>query len=173
MSLDITRVQTADEMIAEKARRTNFWRDALCYAHKQKASDIHIEPMGYGFQVRMRINGELSLYQSLDYQKHSSDYVQSLIQTLKTVARLDTSTRSRRQDGGFRLNLTRSSYRVCVSSGFGYGEGMVLRIAREDEIPSLDSLGLNPKARKDFEWACKQMQGLILVTGPKIGRAHV
>lgn len=160
--LEITKPTTCDEMLSRKTRYFSFWREVFSTAETHKASDIHVHSLRSGLLVRIRVDGVLKEVQNVK----DPDYALELVVTLKQIAGLDTSTRRVMQDGSFSLKNTKATYRISLSPGYGYGEGMVLRVIREDEIPELSSLGLSNQAQKDLSWAAEQNQGLFLVTGP-------
>ncbi len=163
MSFDTTRPPTPDEMLAEKGFLTNFWKRIFLEAQRLNASDIHIESLKSGLQVRLRIKG--SLISPFEIITDRSEMVQ-FVDKFKEISGLDTSNKKVLQDSSFSLDLTSSTYRVSLSPGFQYGECVVLRIINNDELPSLDKMILPTAAKDDMRWALGQKQGLFLVTGP-------
>lgn len=163
MAFDTTKPPTPDEMLAEKGFLTIFWKRVFLKGQELKASDIHIESLKSGLQVRLRVKG--SLVMPFDVIKDRSEMVQ-LVDKFKEICALDTSNKRILQDSSFSLDLTNSTYRVSLSPGFHYGECAVLRIISNDELPSLEKLILPSSAKEDMKWALRQKQGLFLVTGP-------
>ncbi len=163
MSFDTTRPPTPDEMLAEKGFLTNFWKRIFLEAQRLNASDIHIESLKSGLQVRLRVKG--SLISPFEIIQDRSEMVQ-FVDKFKEISGLDTSNKKVLQDSSFSLDLTTSTYRVSLSPGFQYGECVVLRIINNDELPSLERMALPASAKDDMRWALSQKQGLFLVTGP-------
>ncbi len=163
MAFHTTRPPTPDEMISEKGFLTVFWRRIFVKASELNASDIHIESLKTGLQVRLRVKG--SLISPFDGIKERSEIVQ-LVDKFKEISNLDTSNKRVLQDSSFSLDLTNSTYRVSLSPGFQYGECAVLRIINNNELPTLEKITLPNKAKDDMRWALNQKQGLFLVTGP-------
>lgn len=163
MPLSTTRPPTPDEILSEKGFLTLFWKRVFMKANEIKASDIHIESLKNGLQIRLRVKG--SLISPFDVKSDRSEMVQ-LVDKFKEISGLDTSNKKILQDSSFSLDLTNSTYRVSLSPGFQFGECAVLRIINNDELPLLKNLVLPEKAKDDMRWALCQKQGLFLVTGP-------
>ena len=77
------------------------------------ASDVHIEPFEGSTRVRMRIDGTIVDYVTLQRSVH-----QPLIARIKIMANLDIAERRLPQDGHFRIRVDRAStstsvYRCC------------------------------------------------------------
>lgn len=165
--IEPTRDLTPDERLGASGRRPNFIKQILLEAHRQKASDIRFEPLSDRLIVRFRIAGAIREFRNLSYeQKENKSFASEIVTEIKRLSGLDTFTRKVLQDGSFRFCETASTYRVTVSPGSGFGECSVLRINRDEDIPSLTNLGLSEQALADFQWASRQHQGLIIVTGP-------
>lgn len=162
MSFVLSKKSSADEMLQERSFLAGFWREVLLKAKALSASDIHIESLKSGLQIRYRVNGSLI--------KETEKIVQTasiqLVDKFKEISGLDLSSKSKLQDASFSAELTDSTYRVCLSPGFQYGECLVTRIIDNSKVPQLSKLSLSKKAYGDISWAIKEKQGLILVTGP-------
>lgn len=163
MAFHTTRPPTPDEMLSEKGFLTVFWKRIFIKANEINASDIHIESLKTGLQVRLRVKGTLT--SPFDVIKDRSEMIQ-LVDKFKEISGLDTSNKKVLQDSSFSIDLTSSTYRVSLSPGFQYGECAVLRIINNDELPTLEKIALPAKAKDDMRWALNQKQGLFLVTGP-------
>lgn len=162
MAFALTRAPSPDEVVSEKGFFSSFWKKVFLFASQSKASDIHIESLRKGLQIRIRVKG--SLICPFDIVEES-EAVQ-LVDKFKEISGLDTSTKKVLQDTSFSLALTNSTYRVSLSPGFQFGECAVLRIIDNGNVPQLDSIALPDKAKADIMWALGQKQGLFLVTGP-------
>jgi type II secretory ATPase GspE/PulE/Tfp pilus assembly ATPase PilB-like protein len=160
--LELTRQATPDEILTKLGRYTGFWKEIFEESESYKASDIHVHPMKEGLRVRIRVAGVLRVLRR-EVERHVID---ELIIILKQISDLDTGTRRIRQDDSFEIKMTDSAYRVALSPGGGYGEGLVFRIIREEDIPDIRNLGLSRKALADIKWASSKSQGFFLVTGP-------
>ena len=162
MAFELTRAPSPDEVLSEKGFFSNFWRKVFLYASQVKASDIHIESLKSGLQVRIRVKGSLIRPFDLVDEREAVQ----LVDKFKEISGLDTSTKKVLQDTSFSLALTNATYRVSLSPGFQFGECAVLRIIDNGDIPRLENLALPQSAKTDILWALDQKQGLFLVTGP-------
>ena len=122
-------------------------------AVRQRASDIHIEPMEKSIRVRYRIDGNLR--EIIEYDN-------------KIMSGMDISEKRKPQDGRITLNVDGREYDIRVSNlPTVYGEKCVMRIASKEGF-NIDKskLGLTPTDLKVFDDILKNPHGIILVTGP-------
>ena len=132
-------------------------------AIKAKASDIHVEPFEKRVIVRYRNDGVMSEAMSPPKKLQNS-----ITSRLKIMARLDIAEKRRPQDGKFQVKVEgrQIDFRVSVLPTV-HGEKVVLRILDSTNLAlSLDSLGFETEALKDFKEAIDAPYGMILVTGP-------
>ncbi len=131
--------------------------------YKNKASDIHIEPLENKSLIRFRIDGILHDIVELPKELH-----QQIIIRIKVMADLQTDEHLKPQDGKitFDTDLEELDLRVSIVPVTG-GEKVVMRLLSERSRKfSLHDLGF---AQKDFEKvheAYIKPHGMILVTGP-------
>ncbi|MEA2108642.1 MAG: ATPase, T2SS/T4P/T4SS family [Pseudomonadota bacterium] len=127
------------------------------------ASDIHIEPRKSHVQIRYRIDGVLHNMESINIKLKSA-----IISRVKLIAKMDIAEMRLPQDGRIRYTSDGHDIDIRVSSVPAFfGESLVLRLLRQDEINlDLDSLGFPDTIRRQFEQAIKLPYGMILVTGP-------
>ncbi len=149
--------------MAEEAPVIDFVNTMFEDALRQRASDIHIEPFENHFQIRFRVDGVLSLIQSLPRQRF--DAVASRI---KLLSGMDIAERRLPQDGRQSVRFAGQDIDLRVSSLPGaWGESLVLRLLRkQQELPSLSGLGLDGHAMETFKRLIAEPNGVILVTGP-------
>jgi general secretion pathway protein E len=137
--------------------------DLIHRALALRATDIHIDPSGSEFQVRLRIDGHLERYCKLD-----RDVADHLIQQFKTFARLDIADPFHPQEGRLRLTpeVTDIEARITTSPVAG-GESVALRLfERESVFRPLDHLGLTEQSLARIDEMLQRGEGLVLVTGP-------
>lgn len=136
----------------------------IVQAINNAASDIHIEPMEDGLQVRNRIDGILfELIQAPERLKRS------VISRLKILSGMDISERRVPQDGAFSIRLDSQEIDFRVSSlPTIWGEKIVMRILKKDAVlgVKLSDLGLNEENLQAFNRHIHAPHGMILVTGP-------
>jgi type II secretory ATPase GspE/PulE/Tfp pilus assembly ATPase PilB-like protein len=137
--------------------------DLIQRALALRATDIHIDPSGGEYQVRLRIDGHLERYCKL--QQEVADH---LIQQYKTFARLDIADPFHPQEGRLRLppDVTDVEVRITTSP-VASGESVALRLfERESVFRPLDRLGLTEQSLTRIDQMLQRGEGLVLVTGP-------
>lgn len=135
----------------------------LCSAIGLNSSDIHIEPLGIGCSIRVRIDGVLCELFEFD-----SDIYAGLTGRLKLLANLDIAEHKKAQDGRFSYEINGRSvdFRISVLPIIG-GQSVVLRILDSHKmIVNLQNLGLNELNLSTLKSAISKSYGMILVTGP-------
>lgn len=165
------RVQSRDDLddaqrlreMAEEAPVIDFVNGVFEDALQRRASDIHIEPFESHFQIRFRVDGVLHQMQTLPRARF--DAVASRI---KLLSNMDIAERRLPQDGRQSVRFAGQDIDLRVSSLPGaWGESLVLRLLRkQQELPSLEGLGLDGNAMRVFEDLIAEPNGVILVTGP-------
>jgi len=132
-------------------------------AIKDRASDIHLEPLEKVMRLRYRIDGVL-----LDATPPPKQMQLALISRFKIMAKLDIAERRLPQDGRMRVKVSGKDYDLRVSIlPTVHGEKIVLRVLDKSNLSaSLDKLGLDESTFKQFKGAIDAPHGLILVTGP-------
>ena len=137
--------------------------EILEQALRQRASDIHVEPLVDRVRVRYRVDGVCHEAHSLD-----RDLAGPVITRLKVMARMDIAEHRKPQDGRIAIKLLGRPIDLRVSLvPATAGESMVMRILdREAGLISLDDLGFVGEDRERFERIIKRPNGIFLVTGP-------
>ena len=132
-------------------------------AARQRASDIHIEPMETYIRVRYRIDG--ALYERMRY---SPSILSSIIARIKIIGGMDISEKRKPQDGRITQMVDRVEYDIRVSIlPTVYGEKVVMRLAMKANLNREKSqLGLKPYEMEQLDYILKNPNGIILVTGP-------
>ena len=135
----------------------------LTTAMDRRASDIHMETMGTGSRVRLRVDGLLATSMELPPGSH-----QAAISRIKIMAGLDISVRRRPQDGGFTLKRRNTELTVRVSTiPTEGGEKAVLRLLDPGDAPrDLASLGLSSDDLDRLRQLLNRGQGVLLAAGP-------
>jgi type IV pilus assembly protein PilB len=132
-------------------------------ALKQRASDIHIEPMENRIRVRYRIDGDCYEVESPPKRLQGS-----LISRIKIMAEIDIAEKRRPTDGRIRLKLMGRDldFRVsCLPAT--HGESVVMRILdKQSLLMGIQDLGFMDDDYARFQKIIKRPQGILLVTGP-------
>jgi type IV pilus assembly protein PilB len=152
-----------DDEESEDAPIIRFCRLLLSEAVKQRASDVHVEPMGDRVRVRYRIDGECIERDAVPKKMQAS-----VIARLKIMAGLDIAERRLPQDGRIKMEINDKQVDFRVSTLPAYhGESVVMRILNPDSArKSINEMGF---AEDDFQKLQKMMKrpnGIFLVTGP-------
>lgn len=132
-------------------------------AVRQRASDIHIEPMERQVRIRYRIDG--ALYEKANY---SPAILPALVARVKIIGGMDISEKRKPQDGRITYVVDRMEYDIRASIlPTVYGEKIVMRLTSKTALTREKSrLGFKPSELKQFDHILKNPHGIILVTGP-------
>lgn len=132
-------------------------------AVRQRASDIHMEPMEKTVRVRYRIDGNLK-----EIMKYDNALLGAITTRLKIMSGMDISEKRKPQDGRITTTVDRREYDIRVSNlPTVYGEKVVMRIASKEGFNvDISKLGLTERDRKVFQDILRNPHGIILVTGP-------
>lgn len=135
-------------------------------AYSRGASDIHVEPYPgkRNTEVRIRIDGSCTLYQTIPYS-----YKNAVVSRIKIMSDLDIAERRKPQDG--KINFKKYGgldieLRVATIPTQGGVEDIVMRIlAAGDPLP-LSEIGFSKKNYENFINIVTQPYGIIFVCGP-------
>ena len=132
-------------------------------AIKTNASDVHIEPFEQETKVRMRIDGVIMDYVTIQRNIHSS-----LIARIKILANLDIAEKRVPQDGHFRVRLQEGNVNIRVSIlPTVFGEKAVMRIlAATGHLEHADHFGMDDFSYNQFLPMLNYPSGIIYITGP-------
>lgn len=132
-------------------------------AVRQRASDIHIEPMEKQVRIRYRIDG--ALYEKAVY---SIRLLPAIVARIKIIGGMDISEKRKPQDGRITQIVDRKEFDIRVSIlPTVYGEKIVMRLTSKNALTKEKSqLGLKPDELKKFDHILKNPHGILLVTGP-------
>ena len=132
-------------------------------AVKNRASDIHIEPMATKLRIRYRIDGMCNEVDSPPKKLQNS-----IISRLKIMSKMRVDEKRVPQDGRIKANITGRDIDLRVSSlPCSHGESVVMRILdKEKALVTLDELGFYDVDFERFHRIIKKPNGIFLVTGP-------
>ena len=132
-------------------------------AVRQRASDIHIEPMEKQVRIRYRIDG--ALYEKAVY---SIRLLPAIVARIKIIGGMDISEKRKPQDGRITQVVDRKEFDIRVSIlPTVYGEKIVMRLTSKNALTREKSqLGFKPDELKKFDHILKHPHGILLVTGP-------
>jgi general secretion pathway protein E/type IV pilus assembly protein PilB len=133
-------------------------------AIKDRATDVHIEPLRYNFSVRARTDGVLKELFSFD----EKEIYYPLVSKIKLLANMDISEKRKPQDGRFTKNYHSNVYDFRVSTAPTlHGESVVLRILDQEKILlRMTELGMSEYNLERFTRLVHSPYGIVFVTGP-------
>lgn len=140
--------------------------DALLYlAIKERASDIHIEPLATHTNIRFRVDGRLQQVFRIASAIHAP-----LNSRIKIVSDLNIAETRIPQDGRFSIPLGSNNvnFRVSIIPTI-YGEKIVLRILAltgKKDFKTLDQMLISQTILQPFKEVIRSPNGMVFVTGP-------
>jgi type IV pilus assembly protein PilB len=132
-------------------------------AVRQRASDIHIEPMEEYIRIRYRIDGVLQKKAT-----YNVSVLPAIIARIKIIGGMDISEKRKPQDGRITQVVDHVEYDIRVSIlPTVFGEKVVMRLTAKMALTREKSqLGLKPYEMEQFDYILKNPHGILLVTGP-------
>jgi type IV pilus assembly protein PilB len=147
----------------DQAPVIRFINTVIADGVRRRASDIHIEPYKRDFQVRYRIDGDLTIAHTLPMSSYAA-----LSSRIKIMSDLDIAERRVPQDGRIAITIDGRSIQLRVSTlPNQYGERVVLRILDSAKAElGMEQLEFSPGNATAFGKLIKNPYGIIMVTGP-------
>ena len=138
-------------------------KEMIDQAVRQRASDIHIEPMERQVRIRYRIDGVLC-----ERVTYNRGILSAIVARIKIIGGMDISEKRKPQDGRITQVVDRMEYDIRVSIlPTVFGEKIVMRLTSKNALTREKSqLGLKPAELKQFNRILSNPHGIILVTGP-------
>jgi general secretion pathway protein E len=135
----------------------------LFRAAKERASDIHVEPMERELLVRFRVDGVLQ-----EIIKPPKRYQNSILSRVKIMAQLNIAEKRLPQDGRIRIKLAGRDIDIRVSTvPTSYGERIVMRLLdKTATLLDLAEIGMNQETLQGVDHVIRRAHGIVLVTGP-------
>ena len=132
-------------------------------AHRNRASDIHLEPLEKRFRVRYRIDGVMQEVDSPPKRLQAA-----IISRVKIMANMKISEKRVPQDGRIQVNVKGRELDLRVSTvPTGHGESVVMRILDKQNLAlGLPKLGFLADDQETFTRLIGLQDGILLVTGP-------
>jgi type IV pilus assembly protein PilB len=130
---------------------------------KERATDIHIEPMEKQVYVRIRIDGVLQVIMTPPVSSLSG-----LVTRIKILSNLNIAEKRLPQDGRFSIKYPGKDIDIRVSIlPTIYGEKVVMRLLDKTGFDfNLTSLGFPKQNLGVFKKVINQPYGLVVVSGP-------
>lgn len=141
----------------------NLFNSILIRAYNSNVSDIHIEPYENNTVVRMRLDGVITDFMTLQKNVHNP-----LIARIKILGDLDIAERRIPQDGHFRINIEGVNLNARVSViPTVFGEKAVLRLlANATNVDHSGTFGMTEENYEKVKHMLQSPNGIIYMTGP-------
>ena len=159
-----------DDQVSKRADQ--LFQQVLTAAIESRCSDIHLEMLTGGLNVRFRIDGVLRQPDFGQGQQSLNQGMREIVSRIKILAKLDISERRRPQDGSFRFAIERAGVkgtvdlRVSMIPSYS-GESVVIRILDTSGAPrGLADLKLDPAMTEGIANILKRTAGIFLASGP-------
>lgn len=152
-----------EEMEKEDAPIIKLVSLLILEAFKNRASDIHLEPLERKFRVRYRIDGVLQEVQSPPRRLQPS-----VISRIKIMSNMSIAEKRLPQDGRIKLKMMGKELDLRVSSiPSNHGESIVLRLLdKSNLLMGMGQLGFSSKDQAQYERMISLPNGILLITGP-------
>jgi len=147
----------------EEASVVKFVNQIFNESLKQRATDIHIEPMRNDLRVRYRVDGVL---RRVPVPDNIVALQSSVIARVKLMAGLDIAEKRKPQDGRIALQVggLPIDTRVATIPSIE-GESIALRLLGQEKF-TIDRLDMFADMRKQIDEILSRPNGIVLVTGP-------
>jgi len=163
VTISSTSPQNVTDISADDAPVIRLVNTILEQAVREKASDIHIEPLESGTRVRLRIDGTLFKTTDIPQNLHPP-----LIARIKILSEMNIAEKRRPQDGRILIMVAGQKIDLRVSTLPSInGEKAVLRLLVQDsQYVGIDKLGFDEQQINYFRTSVTAAHGIVLVTGP-------
>ncbi len=159
----LERVDLTD--LDQEASIVKFVNQVIWEAYKDRATDIHFEPMEDELRIRYRIDGVLHQTSMPPQLKR---FQSAIISRIKVMSNMDIAEKRLPQDGRISLTIKNENLDIRVSTmPTVYGESISLRLLTKGAgLISLDGLGMEEEDEKTIRKLINRPHGILLVTGP-------
>ncbi len=149
----------------QEASVVKFVNQIIWEAYKDRATDIHIEPMELDLRIRYRVDGVLH---ETPMPPQLKRFQSSVISRIKVMANMDIAEKRLPQDGRIGVRIRGEEIDVRVSTmPTVYGESVSLRLLmRGGGLITMQDLGLNESDSALLKKMITRPHGILLVTGP-------
>ncbi len=135
----------------------------LEYAAKNRASDIHIEPLKESLKIRCRVDGILREIMNLPKSTEPP-----LVSRIKILSNLKIDEHRIPQDGEFTINTAGKDIDLRISiSPVIWGEQVVIRLLDKSGTSlQLEEMGYHGRSLRAIRAGLERTNGMILTSGP-------
>ncbi|MBM3859685.1 MAG: type II/IV secretion system protein [Verrucomicrobia bacterium] len=149
----------------QEASVVKFVNQIIAEAYKERATDIHLEPMENDLRIRYRVDGVLH---QAPVPPQLKRFQPAIVSRIKVMSNMDIAERRLPQDGRINVRSGGAEIDVRVSTvPTAHGESVSLRLlTRSSLFLGLNKLGLGPEDEKIVRKLVDMPHGIIMVTGP-------
>lgn len=149
--------------MASQAPTVNLLNTLISRGLRQRASDMHIEPVEGRARVRYRIDGVLQEADPIPVR-----LVLPVVTRLKLLAGMDIAEKRRPQDGKIELRIDGKDVDIRVSAlPVGNGESIVMRFLLQESLSyDVAKLGIEKDIENELMRDIESTSGVVLLTGP-------
>lgn len=135
----------------------------LEFAARNRASDVHIEPLEDGLKIRCRIDGVLR-----EVMKLPKSTEPPLVSRIKILANLKIDEHRIPQDGEFSIQVSGRTIDLRIAiSPVVWGEQVVIRLLdKTGSSLKLEDMGYRGRALRSIREGLTRSNGMILTSGP-------
>jgi type IV pilus assembly protein PilB len=135
----------------------------LEFAARNRASDVHIEPLENELKIRCRVDGVLREIMKLPKSNEAA-----LVSRIKILANLKIDEHRVPQDGQFTVHADNKDIDLRIAiSPVVWGEQVVIRLLDKTGTSlKLEDLGYGGRALRMIRDGLKQSSGMVLTSGP-------
>lgn len=151
------------QVIVEDSPISKALSAIMDYAAKNRASDIHIEPLEKELRVRVRIDGVLR-----EVMKLPKSTEPAIVSRVKILSNLKIDEHRTPQDGQFSIKVDDLiiDLRIAISPTV-WGEQVIIRLLDKTGTSlMLEDMGYTGRALRTIRKGLKQPYGMILTSGP-------
>ncbi|MDO9540915.1 MAG: ATPase, T2SS/T4P/T4SS family [Kiritimatiellia bacterium] len=159
----LTKIDLSD--LDQEVSIVKFVNQVIWEAYKDRATDIHFEPMEDELRIRYRVDGVLHQTSMPPQLKRFQPAIASRI---KVMANMDIAEKRLPQDGRIGLSIHGEDLDIRVSTiPTVYGESISLRLlTRGTGLLELDGIGMGAADEVIIRKLIEKPYGILLVTGP-------
>ena len=146
-------------------------REIITEGIRARASDVHLDPVAAGVEIRYRIDGLIVRESILP-----PDLAIRVINHIKVEADLDIVKNLPPQDGRYSLRVdgVKKNFRIATLPTVYEMDKLTVRLSTTDEaVTPLGELGFGERLLSEYETLLNSSWGLVLVVGPVgAGKTH-
>jgi type IV pilus assembly protein PilB len=161
--VDTSRKNAPTEAVSQDSPVSKILTAILEYAVKNRASDIHIEPLEKELKIRCRVDGVMREIMKLPKASEPP-----IVSRIKILSNLKIDEHRVPQDGQFTINVMKRSVDLRIAiSPVVWGEQVVIRLLdKSGTALKLEDMGYAGRALRTIRNGLDKPNGMILTSGP-------